>query len=99
MVLHRKVSGAVWLNLLAIPVGAGVGNLLSDDDEFLDSVDKTGKGALVLAPFAFAGDFITGGAYRRDRNVIEITLTPLQTQSTVIQEPNSNLAMALPPPK
>jgi len=99
VVLHRKVSGAVWLNLLAIPVGAAVGSQVADDDEWFDAYDKAGYGALLFTPVAFAGDFITGGAYRRDRNVIEITLSPLQTQPTVIQEPSSNLAMPFPPPE
>ncbi len=97
VVLRRKVSGAVWLNLLAIPVGVAVGSQLSDDDEMLDEVDKGAKGALLLTPIAFAGDFILGGAYRRDRNAIEITLSPRLTQTKAVREPNPNLTRLLPP--
>jgi hypothetical protein len=101
VVLRRKVSGAVWLNLLAIPVGAAVSSQLSDDDGMFDRGDNAGIGALLLTPIAFAGvagDFILGGAYRRDRNAIEITLSPRHTPSTAVQEPNPNLTRLLLPP-
>ena len=101
VVLRRKVSGAVWLNLLAIPVGAAVSSQLSDNDGIFDRGDNAGLGALLLTPIAFAGvagDFILGGAYRRDRNAIEITLSPRHTPSTAVHEPNPNLTRLLLPP-
>jgi hypothetical protein len=87
--LQRRMSGGVWFNLLAMPVGGVGGAVLAPSTHstfgsgLSVSNEATGSvvGAVVL-PLALIGtDVITGAAYRLEPESVLVTLEPENTLS------------------
>jgi hypothetical protein len=88
VVLQRKVSGLVWLNLVWAPAGAVVGAAV-DTTSGLDCIfgcreeEPSGTPYYVAGGAATAGgmavDFATGGAYRLDPPTVVVRLLPLES--------------------
>jgi hypothetical protein len=87
VVLQRRTSGLVWLNLIGVPAGAlagGVGGATSSGDDWV-ALGNAAKGALAgsaLVPTAgFATDFANGAAYRLDPARVVVRLEPVAGSS------------------
>ncbi len=83
VLLERRTSGLVWLNLIGVPAGAAAGAIgggASSGDAWT-GLDKAATGALAggaLVPAAgFWMDFQNGGAYRLEPARIVVRLEPV----------------------
>jgi hypothetical protein len=88
VLLERRTSGLVWLNLIGVPAGVAagaVGGAASSGDTWT-ALGNAGTGALVgnaLIPTAgFWMDFQNGGAYRLDPSRIVVRLEPVVDSSS-----------------
>lgn len=77
--LRRRTSGRFWLNLIAVPVGAGAGAAVSGSRSSGFSVferarDGAVAGGLALPAASVAVDLLSGGAYRLDPPRVHVSL-------------------------
>ncbi len=82
VLLERRTSGLVWLNLIGVPAGVmagAVGGAASSGDTW-PALERAGTGALAgsaLVPAAgFWMDFQNGGAYRLEPARVVVRLEP-----------------------
>lgn len=83
VLLERRTSGLVWLNMIGVPAGVAagaIGGAASSGDTW-NGLDNAATGALagsVLVPAAgFWMDFQNGGAYRLEPARIVVRLEPV----------------------
>jgi len=84
VVLKRRLSGAVFWNLLLIPVGGAVGGTIGANtgtgwDQFDNAAVYAGSGVFLLPAVGFLGDFANGAAYKLKQTEISLALVPEDT--------------------
>jgi hypothetical protein len=89
VVLERRTSGLVWLNVVAIPAGVVVGYSTANHDGILGGYNESitgGAAGVAETGFGFLIDYGSGAAYRLDPAKVVVRLEPVSSSASK-QEP------------